>query len=31
VNGKDREQFREFMVSRWPELVRLGYALTGDR
>jgi RNA polymerase sigma-70 factor (sigma-E family) len=31
VNGKDREQFREFMVSCWPELVRLGYALTGDR
>src|SRR5262245_43565830 len=31
VNGQDREQFREFMVSRWPELVRLGYALTGDR
>ncbi len=31
MNGKDREQFREFMVSRWPELVRLGYALTGDR
>jgi RNA polymerase sigma-70 factor (sigma-E family) len=31
VNGKDREQFREFMESRWPGLVRLGYALTGDR
>ena len=31
MNSKDREQFREFMVSRWPELVRLGYALTGDR
>jgi RNA polymerase sigma-70 factor (sigma-E family) len=31
VNGQDREQFREFMVTRWPELVRLGYALTGDR
>ena len=31
MNGQDREQFREFMVSRWPELVRLGYALTGDR
>ena len=31
VNGQDREQFREFMVSRWPDLVRLGYALTGDR
>jgi RNA polymerase sigma-70 factor (sigma-E family) len=31
VNGHDREQFRDFMVSRWPDLVRLGYALTGDR
>jgi RNA polymerase sigma-70 factor (sigma-E family) len=31
VNGQDREQFREFMVTRWPGLVRLGYALTGDR
>jgi RNA polymerase sigma-70 factor (sigma-E family) len=31
MNGHDREQFREFMVSRWPDLVRLGYALTGDR
>jgi RNA polymerase sigma-70 factor (sigma-E family) len=31
VNGQDREQFREFMVSRWPELVRLAYGLTGDR
>ena len=31
MNGKDREQFREFMVSRWPELVRLAYGLTGDR
>ena len=31
MNGKDREQFREFMESRWPGLVRLGYALTGDR
>jgi len=30
VNGQDREKFREFMVSRWPGLVRLGYALTGD-
>jgi RNA polymerase sigma-70 factor (sigma-E family) len=31
VNGQDREQFREFMVSRWPDLVRLAYGLTGDR
>jgi RNA polymerase sigma-70 factor (sigma-E family) len=31
VNGQDREQFREFMVTRWPGLVRLGYVLTGDR
>ena len=25
------EEFREFMASRWPGLVRLGYGLTGDR
>jgi RNA polymerase sigma-70 factor (sigma-E family) len=31
VNDRDREQFREFMVSRWPALVRLAYGLTGDR
>jgi RNA polymerase sigma-70 factor (sigma-E family) len=31
VNGQDREQFGEFMVSRWPDLVRLAYGLTGDR
>jgi len=31
VNAQDREQFREFMVSRWPDLVRLAYGLTGDR
>lgn len=31
MNGKDREQFREFMVSRWPELVRLAYSMPGDR
>jgi RNA polymerase sigma-70 factor (sigma-E family) len=31
VNVQDREQFSEFMVARWPELVRLGLALTGDR
>lgn len=31
MNGQDREQFREFMVTRWPGLVRLGYVLTGDR
>lgn len=31
MNGQDREEFREFMVSRWSGLVRLGYALTGDR
>jgi RNA polymerase sigma-70 factor (sigma-E family) len=31
VNVQEREQFREFMVSRWPGLVRLAYGLTGDR
>jgi RNA polymerase sigma-70 factor (sigma-E family) len=31
VNSQDREQFREFMTSRWPGLVRLAYGLTGDR
>lgn len=31
MNSQDREQFREFMATRWPGLVRLGYALTGDR
>jgi RNA polymerase sigma-70 factor (sigma-E family) len=31
VNVREREQFREFMVSRWPDLVRLAYGLTGDR
>lgn len=27
----DREQFHQFMVSRWPKLVRLAYGLTGER
>jgi RNA polymerase sigma-70 factor (sigma-E family) len=31
VNSQEREQFREFMTSRWPDLVRLAYGLTGDR
>jgi len=31
MNAGEREQFREFMVSRWPGLVRLAYGLTGDR
>jgi RNA polymerase sigma-70 factor (sigma-E family) len=31
VNARDREQFEEFMTSRWPGLVRLAYGLTGDR
>jgi RNA polymerase sigma-70 factor (sigma-E family) len=30
VTGADDEEFREFMRSRWPGLVRLGYSLTGD-
>jgi RNA polymerase sigma-70 factor (sigma-E family) len=31
VGSGDREQFRQFMVSRWPKLVRLAYGLTGER
>jgi len=31
VTGAEDEEFREFMASRWPGLVRLGYGLTGDR
>jgi RNA polymerase sigma-70 factor (sigma-E family) len=31
VNASDRQEFGDFMVSRWPALVRLGYGLTGDR
>ena len=31
VRPAEDEEFREFMASRWPGLVRLGYGLTGDR
>jgi RNA polymerase sigma-70 factor (sigma-E family) len=31
VKDADEEQFREFMVGKWPTLVRLAYGLTGDR
>jgi RNA polymerase sigma-70 factor (sigma-E family) len=31
VKSADEDEFREFMLSRWPTLVRLGYGLTGDR
>lgn len=31
MNASDGEQFGEFMASRWPGLVRLGFGLTGDR
>ena len=32
VGSADHEQqFHQFMVSRWPKLVRLAYGLTGDR
>ena len=31
MKDADEEQFREFMVGRWPTLVRLAYGLTGDR
>lgn len=27
----DRDQFDDFLVSRWPRLARLAYGLTGDR
>jgi RNA polymerase sigma-70 factor (sigma-E family) len=31
VPATDRRQFDQFVVSRWPALVRLAYGLTGDR
>jgi RNA polymerase sigma-70 factor (sigma-E family) len=31
VRPAEDEEFRDFMASRWPGLVRLGYGLTGDR
>jgi RNA polymerase sigma-70 factor (sigma-E family) len=31
VEASDREDFGQFMASRWPGLVRLAYGLTGDR
>jgi RNA polymerase sigma-70 factor (sigma-E family) len=31
VNARERQQFEEFMTSRWPGLVRLAFGLTGDR
>jgi RNA polymerase sigma-70 factor (sigma-E family) len=31
VNARERQQFEEFMTSRWAGLVRLAYGLTGDR
>src|SRR5712691_1754715 len=31
VNATEREQFEEFMTSRWPGLVRLAFGLPGDR
>src|ERR1700722_2127188 len=31
VNARDRQQFEEFMTSRWAGLVRLAFGLTGDR
>jgi len=31
VNATERQQFEEFMTSRWPGLVRLAFGLTGDR
>ena len=31
MNARERQQFEEFMTSRWPRLVRLAFGLTGDR
>ena len=31
MNARERQQFEEFMTSRWPALVRLAFGLTGDR
>ena len=31
MNARDREQFEEFMTSRWAGPVRLAFGLTGDR
>jgi RNA polymerase sigma-70 factor (sigma-E family) len=31
VTATDRAEFDEFMASRWPQLVRLAFGLTGDR
>ncbi len=31
MNARERQQFEEFMTSRWPGLVRLAFGLTGDR
>jgi RNA polymerase sigma-70 factor (sigma-E family) len=31
MNAKLDGEFREFMHARWPAMVRLGYALTGDQ
>jgi RNA polymerase sigma-70 factor (sigma-E family) len=31
VDGAAEAEFSEFMQGRWPQLVRLGYLLTGDR
>lgn len=31
MRAAEEEDFREFMQSRWPQLVRLAFGLTGDR
>lgn len=31
MDATDDAEFTEFMLGCWPRLVRLGYALTGDR
>ena len=30
MNARERQQFEEFMTSRWAGLVRLAFGLTGD-
>ena len=31
MNARERQQFEDFMTSRWAGLVRLAFGLTGDR
>lgn len=31
MSGESDEEFRQFMLGRWPAMLRLAYGLTGDR